>query len=141
MKKIYSQEEMEQILKQNIDIPDIVERRIRETYEKLDLPSGSVNTDRHRKTRRSWRVIAAAAALIAALGATAFAATRFFSAYLTENGEWYACMPAYEIDRLLATDEKFAHDWDPEYGDRMIKLVFIGQQLDRKRIKEELDKI
>ena len=50
-------------------------------------------------------------------------------------------MPAYEIDRLLATDEKFAHDWDPEYGDRMIKLVFIGQQLDRKRIKEELDKI
>lgn len=61
--------------------------------------------------------------------------------YLTENGEWYACMPAYEIDRLLATDEKFAHDWDPEYGDRMIKLVFIGQQLDRKRIKEELDKI
>ena len=87
MKKIYSQEEMEQILKQNIDIPDIVERRIRETYEKLDLPSGSVNTGSHRKTRKPWKVIAAAAALIAALGATAFAATRFFSAYLTENGE------------------------------------------------------
>ena len=87
MKKIYSQEEMEQILKQNIDIPDIVERRIRETYEKLDLPSGSVNTGRHRKNRKPWKVIAAAAALIAALGATAFAATRFFSAYLTENGE------------------------------------------------------
>ena len=87
MKKIYSQEEMEQILKQNIDIPDIVERRIRETYEKLDLPSGSVNTGRRRKTRKPWKVIAAAAALIAALGATAFAATRFFSAYLTENGE------------------------------------------------------
>ena len=87
MKKIYSQEEMEQILKQNIDIPDIVERRIRETYEKLDFPSGSVNTGSHRKTRKPWKVIAAAAALIAALGATAFAATRFFSAYLTENGE------------------------------------------------------
>ena len=86
MKKIYSQEEMEQILKQNIDIPDIVERRIRETYEKLDFPSGSVNTGSHRKTRKPWKVIAAAAALIAALGATAFAATRFFSAYLTENG-------------------------------------------------------
>ena len=87
MKKIYSQEEMEQILKQNIDIPDIVERRIRETYEKLDFPSSSVNTGSHRKTRKPWKVIAAAAALIAALGATAFAATRFFSAYLTENGE------------------------------------------------------
>ena len=61
--------------------------------------------------------------------------------YLTENGPWYATLPPVEIDRLLATDEKFAHDWDPEYGDRMIKLVFIGQQLDRKRIKEELDKI
>ena len=61
--------------------------------------------------------------------------------YLTENGEWYACMPASEIDRLLAADEKFAHDWDPEYGDRMIKLVFIGQKLDKKLIKEELDKV
>lgn len=61
--------------------------------------------------------------------------------YLTDNGEWFATMPAYEIDRLLATDEKFAHDWDPEYGDRMIKLVFIGQKLDRKTLKAELDKI
>lgn len=87
MKEIYSQKELEQILKQNIDIPDIVERRILETYEKFDLPSGSVNTGRHRKTRKPWRIIAAAAALIAALGATAFAATRFFSAHLTENDE------------------------------------------------------
>lgn len=61
--------------------------------------------------------------------------------YLTENGPWYATMPAVEIDRLLASDEKFAHDWDPTYGDRMIKLVFIGQKLDRDKIKEELDKI
>ena len=104
MKKIYSQEEMEQILKQNIDIPDIVERRIRETYEKLDLPSGSVNTGSHRKTRKPWKVIAAAAALIAALGATAFAATRFFSAYLTENGEDLS----YSINIDLA--QKDAHE-------------------------------
>ncbi len=61
--------------------------------------------------------------------------------YLTENGPWYATMPAREIDKLLASDEKFAHDWDPEYGDRMIKLVFIGQKLDRKKIKAELDAI
>lgn len=61
--------------------------------------------------------------------------------YLSENGPWYATLPAREIDRLLATDPKFAHDWDMEYGDRMIKLVFIGQNLDRKALKAELDKI
>ena len=61
--------------------------------------------------------------------------------YLTENGPWYATMPPVEIDRLLATDEKFAHDWDPEYGDRMIKLVFIGQNFDRKKLTEELNGI
>lgn len=61
--------------------------------------------------------------------------------YLSENGPWYATLPAREIDRLLATDPKFAHDWDMEYGDRMIKLVFIGQNLDRGALKAELDKI
>ena len=61
--------------------------------------------------------------------------------YLSENGPWYATLPAREIDRLLATDPKFAHDWDMEYGDRMIKLVFIGQNLDRSALKSELDKI
>ena len=61
--------------------------------------------------------------------------------YLTENGPFYATLPAREIDRLLATDPKFAHDWDMEYGDRMIKLVFIGQNIDRAAIKAELDKI
>lgn len=61
--------------------------------------------------------------------------------YLSENGPWYATLPAREIDRLLATDFKFAHDWDMEYGDRMIKLVFIGQNLDRGALKAELDKI
>lgn len=61
--------------------------------------------------------------------------------YLSENGPWYATLPAREIDRLLDTDPKFAHDWDMEYGDRMIKLVFIGQNLDRSALKAELDKI
>ena len=42
---------------------------------------------------------------------------------------------------MLATDPKFAHDWDMEYGDRMIKLVFIGQNIDRSALKETLDKL
>lgn len=61
--------------------------------------------------------------------------------YLSENGPFYATLPPSEIDRLLAADPKFAHDWDMEYGDRMIKLVFIGQQIDRKSLKDTLDRI
>lgn len=60
---------------------------------------------------------------------------------LTENGPWYATLPKKQIDQLLAQDEKFRKDWDTVYGDRMIKLVFIGQKLDKKKITEELDKI
>lgn len=60
---------------------------------------------------------------------------------LSENGPWYATLPRYQIEQLLLQDEKFRHDWDEVYGDRMIKLVFIGQNLDKKRIAEELDKI
>lgn len=61
--------------------------------------------------------------------------------YLSENGPFYATLPPSEIDRLLAADPKFAHDWDMEYGDRMIKLVFIGQDLDRRALKTALDGI
>lgn len=60
---------------------------------------------------------------------------------LTENGPWYATLPRYQIEQMLLHDEKLRHDWDEKYGDRMIKLVFIGQHLDKKKIKSELDKI
>ena len=60
---------------------------------------------------------------------------------LTENGPWYATLPRYQIEQLLLNDEKFRHDWDSVYGDRMIKLVFIGQKIDKKQITDELDKI
>ena len=60
---------------------------------------------------------------------------------LTDNGPWYATYPRYQIEQLLANDEKFRSDWDETYGDRMIKLVFIGQHIDKKKISDELDKI
>ena len=60
---------------------------------------------------------------------------------LTENGPWYATYPKEQINQLLQMDEKFRHDWDSVYGDRMIKLVFIGQKMDRHEIEKELDKI
>lgn len=61
--------------------------------------------------------------------------------YLTENGPFYATLPKKEIDELLKNEPRFRHDWDEKYGDRLIKLVFIGQHLDKKKIKETLDKV
>ena len=60
---------------------------------------------------------------------------------LTENGPWYATYPKDQVKKLLAMDEKFRKDWDEIYGDRMIKLVFIGQKIDKHKIIEELNKI
>ncbi len=60
---------------------------------------------------------------------------------LTENGPWYATYPREQINQLLEMDEKFRQDWDSVYGDRMIKLVFIGQKMNKHEIIKELDKI
>ncbi len=62
--------------------------------------------------------------------------------YLSEYGQWYAVtLSQDDVEYYLKNDENFRHDWDMKYGDRMIKLVFIGQNIDKERIKNELDKI
>lgn len=58
---------------------------------------------------------------------------------LTEAGLWFATAPEEELDRMIAQDPSIARDWDPVYGDRMIKLVIIGQKLNRAAIELELD--
>ena len=59
---------------------------------------------------------------------------------LKNVGLWFATMPEDELaDRLREQPDLF-RDWDPTYGDRMQKLVFIGQHLDKDFIKTELDK-
>ena len=55
-------------------------------------------------------------------------------------GRWYATMPQEELEDLMQREPKLVQDWDPVYGDRMQKIVFIGQNLDKKKISEELDK-
>ena len=55
------------------------------------------------------------------------------------SGQWYATMPAAQLERLLECDEVLRKDWDEVYGDRMQKLVFIGQNLDKELIAKELD--
>lgn len=58
---------------------------------------------------------------------------------LTEAGLWYATAPADELREMMEREPGLARDWDEKYGDRMIKLVFIGQHLDRKAITDALD--
>lgn len=58
---------------------------------------------------------------------------------LRNAGQWYATMPEDELARLMEAEPGLKRDWDETYGDRMQKLVFIGQKLDKQLIKKELD--
>ena len=58
---------------------------------------------------------------------------------LKEAGYWYATAPEEELEIMMMRDPALRRDWDPEYGDRMIKLVFIGRDLDREKLAKELD--
>lgn len=54
-------------------------------------------------------------------------------------GQWYATMPKAELEQMMAQNPGLRRDWDKQYGDRMQKLVFIGQHLDKELIAKELD--
>lgn len=58
---------------------------------------------------------------------------------LRNAGQWYATMPAEELQQFLMQNPGVQRDWDAVYGDRMQKLVFIGQHMDRKEITRLLD--
>ncbi len=58
---------------------------------------------------------------------------------LRDVGQWYATMPKDELENMMAMNPQLQKDWDPEYGDRMQKLVFIGQHLDKEQIIADLD--
>lgn len=59
---------------------------------------------------------------------------------LRNAGQWYATMPEEELYQLMEREPGLRRDWDERYGDRMQKLVFIGQHLDKEAIAEALDK-
>ena len=59
-----------------------------------------------------------------------------------QAGQWLATMPADQLAELRKNNPQLEKEWDEEYGDRMIKLVFIGQHIKEQKdaIITELDK-
>lgn len=58
---------------------------------------------------------------------------------LKQAGTFYATMPKEELMQMMAQDPMLQRDWDERYGDRMQKLVFIGQHMDKEAICKALD--
>ena len=59
---------------------------------------------------------------------------------LRNAGQWYATMPEFELREFLKKNPGVRKDWEEPYGDRMQKLVFIGQHLDKAAITKALDR-
>lgn len=57
-----------------------------------------------------------------------------------ETGEWIASAPKQEQAMILRENPDVLSDWDETYGDRMIKLVFIGKNMNKEEIINSLDK-
>lgn len=60
---------------------------------------------------------------------------------LQEAGQWIVTAPKEEREAMLRQSPELQKDWDEKYGDRMVKIVFIGKNMDKKAICEALDKV
>lgn len=58
---------------------------------------------------------------------------------LKDAGLWFATMPKEQLAEMMLHDRALQRDWDPKWGDRMQKIVFIGQNMDREEIEAGLD--
>ena len=58
---------------------------------------------------------------------------------LTEAGLWYATASEEDLIELMRQEPGLLRDWDEKYGDRMQKIVFIGQYMDKEQIIRDLD--
>lgn len=57
----------------------------------------------------------------------------------TDDGDWIAAFPEQDRKQILEMNPDIAESWDPVYGDRINKLVFIGRKMDKEAIIRALD--
>ena len=57
----------------------------------------------------------------------------------TPFGRWMATAPEQQRKEARRANPELDRNWDARYGDRMIKLVFIGRHMDEKAISSALD--
>ena len=58
---------------------------------------------------------------------------------LRSAGQWYATMPEDQLEEFILRNPAILRNWDDTYGDRMQKLVFIGQHMNKEQICKDLD--
>ena len=58
---------------------------------------------------------------------------------IQQAGQWVATAPKETQEQMKAEDPTLVRDWDEEIGDRMVKLVFIGKDMDKDEIIKRLD--
>ena len=57
---------------------------------------------------------------------------------LSEAGYWLATAPKEELEQMISQNPEILKDWDEEVGDRITKLVFIGQKMNKEQICGDL---
>ncbi len=60
---------------------------------------------------------------------------------IMEAGPWLATESPKVQKEVLEANPDIKKDWDPFYGDRMVKIVFIGKGISKEEISKELDEI
>lgn len=58
---------------------------------------------------------------------------------LVATGSWISDLSQEEQDVILISNPDIKKDWDPVYGDKMNKIVFIGKNMDKESLVEKLD--
>ena len=60
---------------------------------------------------------------------------------ISESGYWLASAPKEDLEQIMKNDPEALKDWDDEVGDRMVKLVFIGRNMDKQNIIADLNNL
>ena len=58
---------------------------------------------------------------------------------IANAGQWVATAPRRVRAKMMKEDPTLVEDWDEKVGDRMIKVVFIGHDMDKEAIIKSLD--